>query len=61
MEKQLWDARHSIDAKNPAGAIPKCDAIISAYTAYYGSRKEKKSVRGSELIIDTRKMTGRIR
>jgi tetratricopeptide (TPR) repeat protein len=41
MEKRLWDARHLIDAKNPAAAIPKCDAIISAYKAYYGSRKEK--------------------
>jgi tetratricopeptide (TPR) repeat protein len=41
MEKQLWDARHAIDGKNPAAAIPKCDAIISAYKVYYGSRKEK--------------------
>jgi len=41
MEKQLWDARHSIDGKDLAAAIPKCDAIISAYKAYYGSRKEK--------------------
>jgi tetratricopeptide (TPR) repeat protein len=41
MEKLLWDARHLIDSKNPAAAIPKCDAIISAYKAYYGSRKEK--------------------
>jgi hypothetical protein len=41
MEKLLWDARHHIDAKNPAAAIPKCDTIINAYKAYYGSRKEK--------------------
>jgi len=41
MEKLLWDARHLVDAKNAAAAIPKCDAVISAYKAYYGARKEK--------------------
>jgi len=41
MEKQLWDARHLIDSKNPAAAIPKCDVIINSYKAYYGARKEK--------------------
>jgi tetratricopeptide (TPR) repeat protein len=41
MEKVLWDARHLIESKNPAGAISKCDGVISAYKAYYGSRKEK--------------------
>ena len=41
MEKLLWDARHLVDAKNASAALPKCDAVISAYKAYYGSRKEK--------------------
>lgn len=30
-----------IDSKNPAAAIPKCDAVINAYKAYYGALKEK--------------------
>lgn len=41
MAKLLQDARHFIDSKNPAAAIPKCDAVINAYKAYYGARKEK--------------------
>jgi len=41
MVKLLGEARHFIDSKNPAAAIPKCDEVINAYKAYYGSRKEK--------------------
>ena len=41
MVKLLEDARHFLDTKNPAAAIPKCDAVINAYKAYYGTRKEK--------------------
>ena len=41
MAKLLQDARHFIDSKNPAAAIPKCDEVIDAYKAYYGARKEK--------------------
>jgi tetratricopeptide (TPR) repeat protein len=40
MVKLLEDARHLIDSKSPAAAIPKCDAVINAYKAYYGARKE---------------------
>ena len=39
--KLLQDARHFINSKNPAAAIPKCDEVINSYKAYYGSRKEK--------------------
>ncbi len=41
MVKLLEDARHLIDSRNPAAAVPKCDTVISAYKAYYGTRKEK--------------------
>jgi hypothetical protein len=41
MMKLLEYARHLIGGKNPAAAIPKCDAVINAYTRYYGARKEK--------------------
>jgi tetratricopeptide (TPR) repeat protein len=41
MAKLLQDARRFIDSKNPAAAIPKCDEVIDAYKAYYGTRKEK--------------------
>jgi hypothetical protein len=34
MVKLLGEVRHFIDSKNPAAAIPKCDAVINA-------RKEK--------------------
>jgi tetratricopeptide (TPR) repeat protein len=41
MMKLLQDARHLIDSKNPAAAIAKCDAVISAYKAHYGDSKQK--------------------
>jgi hypothetical protein len=41
MVKLLGEARHFIDSKNPAAAIPKCDEVINAYKSCYGSRKEK--------------------
>lgn len=41
MDKLLWDARHLIEDKKPAAAIPKCNAVIAAYKAYYGKRKER--------------------
>jgi tetratricopeptide (TPR) repeat protein len=41
MVKLLGEVRHFIDSKNPAAAIPKCDAVINAYKAYYSARKEK--------------------
>jgi tetratricopeptide (TPR) repeat protein len=41
MMKVLEDARHLIESKNAAAAIPKCDAVINAYKTYYGARKEK--------------------
>jgi tetratricopeptide (TPR) repeat protein len=37
----LEEARQFIDAKNSAAAIRKCDAVIAAYKAHYGGRKEK--------------------
>jgi len=41
MMKLLQEARHHIDGKNPAAAIAKCDAVISAYKAHYGDSKQK--------------------
>jgi len=41
MMKLLQEARHLIDSENPAGAIAKCDAVINAYKAHYGSSKQK--------------------
>ena len=41
MMKLLQEARHHIDSKNPAGAIAKCDGVISAYKAHYGDSKQK--------------------
>lgn len=41
MVKQLEDARHLIDSKKPAAAIPKCDAVIYAFKAHYGSSQQK--------------------
>ena len=41
MMKLLQDARHLIDSKNPAAAIAKCDAVINAYKAYYGTSKQR--------------------
>src|SRR5712691_12625533 len=41
MMKLLQEARHHIDSKNPAAAIAKCDAVISAYKAHYGNSKQK--------------------
>ncbi len=41
MMKLLQEARHLIDSKNPAAAIGKCDAVISAYQAHYGSSKQR--------------------
>jgi len=41
MMKLLQEARHNIDSKNPAAALPKCDSVISAYKAHYGDAKQK--------------------
>ena len=41
MMKLLQEARHHIESKNPAAAIAKCDAVISAYKAHYGDSKQK--------------------
>ena len=41
MLKQLQEARTLIDSKKPAPAIEKCDKVITAFKAAYGSRKEK--------------------
>jgi tetratricopeptide (TPR) repeat protein len=41
MMKLLQEARHNIDSKSPAAAIPKCDTVISAYKAHYGDTKQK--------------------
>jgi len=41
MMKLLQEARHHIESKNPAAAIAKRDAVISAYKAHYGDSKQK--------------------
>jgi tetratricopeptide (TPR) repeat protein len=41
MMKLLQEARHSIDSKNPAAAIAKCDQIINAYKTHYVGSKQK--------------------
>ncbi len=37
----LRDARYLVDSRNPAAAIPKCDAVINAYKTHYSSSKQK--------------------
>jgi tetratricopeptide (TPR) repeat protein len=41
MMKLLQEARHHIDSNNPAAAIAKCDAVISAFKAHYGNSEQK--------------------
>lgn len=41
MRQLLLEARRLIDSKKPQPAIEKCDRVIAAFKAGYGSRKEK--------------------
>ena len=41
MLQLLNEARTLIDSKHPQSAIEKCDKVIAAFKAAYGSRKEK--------------------
>ena len=41
MKELLQDATHLIEHKNADAAIPKCDAVINAYKAYYDGGKQK--------------------
>ena len=41
MLQLLKEARTLIDSKKPGAAIEKCDRVIAAFKAAYGSRKEK--------------------
>lgn len=41
MVKLLQEARLLIDSKSQAAAIPKCDAVIDAFRAYYGNSTQK--------------------
>jgi tetratricopeptide (TPR) repeat protein len=41
MMKLLQEARHNIDSRNPAAAIVKCDTVINAFNAHYGSSRQK--------------------
>lgn len=41
MVKLLQEARHLIDNRSPAAAIPKCDEVINAFKTYYANSKQK--------------------
>lgn len=41
MRNLLREARRLIDSKQPAGAIARCDQVIAAFQAHYGSSKQK--------------------
>jgi len=41
IKKGLEEVRHLIDSRKPSEAIPKCDAVINAFSAHYGDSEMK--------------------